>query len=156
MTKQNSINLVPEYPTSLNHLYGYGARGYNGLQEKGFTYFVNTSYELCRLAQINNSAQYDVYEIAFLLKAGTYNFTILHDKGINRGVASFYLDDVLIGSLDCYNASTVPNFRTSYTVTVSNSGTHTFKIKINSKNASATGFAFYGTGIFASPVVSYE
>ena len=153
MTKQNCINLVPDYPTDLHHIYGYGARCYNGTQDKTFSYTVNTSYEFARYASISSPAQNDIYEASFLLKAGSYNLTLVYDKGTTRGIASVFLDDSLLGAIDCYNSSTVAVNRTSYTITVANSGAHTLKIKMLSKNASSTGYAFNCSGIFASPIV---
>lgn len=153
MTLQNATNNTPDIPANLSHFYGYGARAYNGTQDKTFSYTVNTSYEFARYASISSAAQNDVYELSFILKAGSYNLTFLYDKGTTRGIASIYLDDSLIGSIDCYNGSTVAVNRTSYIITISKSGVHTLKIKMLSKNASSTGYAFNCSGIFAAPIV---
>jgi hypothetical protein len=153
-TDQKVGAIVFPYPTSLDHWYGYGGRAYNGFQEKSFNYTVNAASEFGRYASISSPAQYDTYEVSFLLKAGTYSFVILYDRGTTRGVASFYFDDALLGSVDCYASATSAVNRVSYTVNVPASATHSFKVRINSKNASSTGYGFNCTAIFASLIAS--
>lgn len=140
-----------EYPTALQHIYGYSAKTYNGTMEKSIAYTVSTSSELGRFAAIASPSVNDVYEFTFLLRAGTYNFVIVHDRGASRGVASFYLNEALLGSVDCYAATTAAVNRRVFPVTLTTSGLQTFKIRILSKNASSTGFLFNCSGIFAAP-----
>lgn len=154
MTKQNCINLVPEYPGSFDNFYGYGARAYNGFQEKSFTYTINTAYEFGRFASISSPAQNDTYEVNFPLKAGTYTLILIHDRGTSRGIASIYFDDAFLGNVDCYAAATAAVNRTTYTVNVSTPGIHNIKIRILNKNSSSTGFVFNSSGLFLAPVAT--
>lgn len=150
MSLQNSTNNKPDLPVQLDHFYGYGARACNGSTDKSFNYTLSTSYEFGRFASIFSPAQNDTYETSFLLKAGNYNFTFLHDKGTSRGIANVYLNDVLQGTIDCYSASTIQINRTILNINVGYSGTHTLKIRMLSKNASSTGFVFNCSAFFAN------
>lgn len=154
MTKQNCINLVPDYPSSFDNFYGYSARAYNGSTEKSFNYVVNTSYEFGRYGTITSPAQNDVYEVSFLLKAGSYSLTLIYDKGTSRGIASVYFDDLLLAPIDCYAASTSQVNRTTLYITTLTTGVHTIKIKMLSKNSSSSGYVFNCSGMFLSPIVS--
>lgn len=156
MTKQNCINLVPlvpDYPTNFDHFYGYAARAYNGTQDKSFSYTVSSTSEFGRYASISSPAQNDIYEISFLLKAGSYSVTLLYDKGTTRGIATVYFDDAIIGTIDAYASSTAAVNRSSFSVSVASSGVHTIKLKMLTKNASSTGYVFNCSGIFINPVV---
>lgn len=154
MTLQNATNNTPDVPTSLSHFYGYGAKAYNGTQDKTFSYTVNTSYEFARYASISSPAQNDIYEVSFLLKAGSYNLTFVYDKGTSRGIASVYFDDALLGTIDAYAGSSAAVNRTSFTLTVPANGTHTIKLKMLGKNASSTGYVFNCSGFFINPIAT--
>lgn len=80
-------------------------------------------------------------EYLFGCPAGTYDLTLAHQKGGNNGIYSFYIDGVLQGStIDGYNASTLDNQTTTISVVVSSSGGHTLRVKMASKNASASAY----------------
>lgn len=142
---------LSEYPDTLQHIYGYSAKVYNGSLEKAIAYTVSTSSELGRFAAIASASVGDTYEFSFLLRAGSYNLVIVHDRGASRGIASFFLNDVLLGSVDCYASATAAVNRRVYPITLTTSGLQTFKVRVLSKNASSSGFLFNCSGIFANP-----
>lgn len=142
--------LEGDYPTSFFHNWGY-ANAYNGSTQKSFTKNTSTGYEYYRHALVEPAAQGDVVEISFPLKAGSYTFEILHDKSSSRGIASFYIDNNLIGSVDCYSSSASNVNRYSVNFSLSTTGSHTFKCVVDSKNASATNYRFAATAFYVNP-----
>lgn len=142
-----------EYPDTLQHIYGYGAKAYNGNLEKAIAYTVSTSSELGRFAAIASAAVGDTYEFSFLLRAGSYNLVIVHDRGTSRGIVSFFLNDVSLGSVDCYATATAAVNRRSFPITLTTSGLQTFKARVLSKNSSSSGFLFNCSGIFVTPIL---
>lgn len=82
----------------------------------------------------------DSFTQSFLLKAGTYDLFMLHEVNTNRGIISWYIDDVLQGTIDTYNAVGSSNNFSSIPVTVTTHGRHVIKGSVEGRNAASAGF----------------
>ena len=146
--------LESDYPVSLNHFWGTG-NAYNGSTQKSWAKSNSSNNDFARFAAVASSAQNDTVDFKFPLKAGSYTLEITHLKRPGDGIASLYIDDSLIGTIDAYNSTTTNINRYTVTFTVSLTGLHTFKCIIASKNSSSSGFAFAVSAvlIYSSPVL---
>lgn len=89
----------------------------------------------------NTAADGDTYTIPFFLAAGTYTLAVLGRTSTNRGKQDLYVDNVLVGTLDWYNAITQWNIlKTIGSVAVATDGQHVLKSVVNGKNGSSTNF----------------
>lgn len=76
------------------------------------------------------------------LAAGDWTLELMHSVATNNGIAHWYVDDVSIGNVDGYNASGAFNIRSSLTFRAAYARIAEIRVKIETKNASATNFAF--------------
>lgn len=150
MSYQNSTNNTPDFPISHDHLYGCGGVVYNGEIIKQIDPSYNTGYVFSHYSRVLNDAINDCYQYSCLLKKGSYQMLVIHDKDIYRGIVSVYINDVLIGTIDCYNGSRINVNRSLIGFYVPVSGIQAFKLKVASKNASALNYQFGCSGIFIS------
>lgn len=74
--------------------------------------------------------------------AGTYAFTLIHSRDVNRGIYSVQVDTVEVGTIDGYNGSTAHNtVNTSITgIAIATTAKHTIKLKMATKNASSSSY----------------
>lgn len=144
--------LEADYPTHRTHFWGHG-KSYNGLTEKTWSYNTANNYDFYRYAWLNNPALGDTTEFDMPLRPGTYKIRVIHDKDADRGIANFYVNNVNVGSVDCYSQTkiNVNRFNTN-NFTATKAGTQTFKCVITGKNPSSTGFAFGAVVVFIHPV----
>lgn len=77
------------------------------------------------------------------LTAGTWTVTVLHDKDVNRGIATVTFDATTVGTIDTYNGSTVQNAATQITgIVVGADAIVRLKFAVLSKNASSSSYIF--------------
>ncbi len=94
----------------------------------------------------------DSFTNGFLLKAGTYTFSVLGIPSSNRGIIDWYIDGVLaVSQQDWYAAAANFNTPKTASVTVSSSGYHVLKGVVNGKNASASSYCMVLTKMWFSP-----
>jgi hypothetical protein len=92
-----------------------------------------------RYSRTSSSAQNDWIEFWMSLKAGTWDFELLHHKDNNRGIYTVSLDGVTLGTIDGYAGSTTLNQRDSLSgIAVPRSGMHRLRMTMASKNASSS------------------
>ena len=89
----------------------------------------------------NTSANNDEFTNGFVIRAGTYTLKVMGQISSGNGKLDCYIDNVNLGTtLDWYNASlTEGQVKTISSVVISD-GYHTFKGKVNGKNASSSGY----------------
>ena len=144
--------LESDYPNHRTHFWGHG-KSYNGLTEKTFSYNTANNYDFYRYAWLNNPTLGDTTEFDMVLRPGTYKIRVIHDKDTDRGIANFYVNNVSVGSVDCYSQTKINiNRFSANSFTVTKAGTQTFKCVITGKNPSSTGFAFGAVVVFIHPV----
>ena len=102
---------------------------------------ISTS-QLMNATYNSSGAQNDEIEFDVVLGAGTWTLELLHYAFTDRGIFTAYLDGVSVGTLDGYSASEVRHKRQSITgIVVATPGKKTFKLKMATKNASASSYA---------------
>jgi len=80
------------------------------------------------------------------LRAGTYLWGVFGITTANSGIASLQIDATTYAAIDMYTSSTGYNyFASNSSVVVGSSGTHALYVKVNSKNASSSGYKLYIT-----------
>ncbi len=94
------------------------------------------SYSNSATQALNDEVVYDV-----ALDAGTWTITVIGQTNSSSGISTVYLDATSVGTLDWYSASTTNNVVKQITgITVSTPGVYALKLKMASKNASATAY----------------
>lgn len=82
----------------------------------------------------------------FLLAAGTYDFKVLGATSNDFGIATYYIDNVSIGTLDWYSLSqTLNQVKTISSISVPADGWHELKIAMLTKNGSSAGYGYLTT-----------
>lgn len=85
---------------------------------------------------VNDELQYDV-----VLSEGTWSLSVTHGKTATAGIMTWYLDSTSLGTIDAYNGSaTNNNVSTISSISVSTTGRYVLKMKLESKNASASAY----------------
>lgn len=74
---------------------------------------------------------------------GTWDFTLMHFKGANRGIYDVQIDGVSIGTIDGYAAGATRNVISSITGVSITAGKRKIALKMTSKNASSS--SYFGT-----------
>jgi hypothetical protein len=82
----------------------------------------------------------DSFQQTFELAAGNYDFNVLGIVGVDKALVDFYIDNVLIGSIDWYNSSNIYNTKKILPAIAISDGQHVLKAVVNGKNASSTGY----------------
>ena len=72
--------------------------------------------------------------------AGKMKWVFVGRKSVSQGIAEFYVDGVLVHTEDLYAATSVPNYQIDILFDSVSAGAKDYQIKINGKNASATGY----------------
>lgn len=104
-------------------------------------YFQNTSQVYNCLPQQNTPAINDTFTHSFWLAAGTYTFYMLTCTASTRGICTWYLDGVSIGTVDLYTAGNVFNVIKTLTMTVRGDGYHHLQGVAASKHASSSNYS---------------
>lgn len=88
---------------------------------------------------INDEIHYKVY-----LTKGTYTFKYHSDKSTTCGIVTVRIDNTIINTYDQYYAGTEYDQEFEETgIVISKSKLYTIKLKVESKNASATAYRIY-------------
>ena len=158
------------YNTTLNELYTYDGSAWNAVAVAAtdgdghitlmptafdviagsFSIGLNAAWLFYSSIGNNAGAQNDEINAQITLAAGTYTFRLNCNRDSSQGITTLFLDETNIGTLDFYGAGD-KNFSQDLTsVTVATGGLKTFKIKILTKNGSAThyGLMLHVVGIF--------
>ncbi len=77
------------------------------------------------------------------ISGGTWDFTLLHYKGTNRGIYTVSIDGSSIGTIDGYNGSALRNSLDTLTGISIADGKRRLKLKMATKNGSSGGY--FGT-----------
>jgi hypothetical protein len=122
------------------------------LTASGHTNFTNIFYAAVQAAVSRGSTGAQNAEIYWdlLLSAGTWTFSLVHNKNTDQGIYSVQLDAVEVGTIDAYNAggSTNNNISAVTGIVVASTGVKRVKLKMATKNASSSNY--YGTFQFLS------
>lgn len=102
---------------------------------------VNTGQAYNMIASPNLPAQNDEWTNSVVLEAGTYSMRMLSLKTLSSGILTVYLDNVLILTVDLYNAVNLDNqITTVASVTVVGTGRHVIRGVVATKNAASAGY----------------
>lgn len=96
-------------------------------------------------------ALHDIATFSVFLQNGTYYLQMLSSLNPNCGIATIYIDGVNVAGFDMYSALQVFNYSNRFLVNIVGSGCHTITIKMDSKNASSSGYAFLFTKFWFFP-----
>lgn len=91
----------------------------------------------------NTPANADAFTHSFMLRAGTYTFSVLGVVATNRGKIDWYIDDMgtpVITGQDWYDGTPAYNVIKTVSVTVTGDGYHKLKGVINGKNGSSSDY----------------
>lgn len=94
-------------------------------------------------AKESSGAQNDEISWTMEMPSGTYTFELMHIKASNRGIYSVQLDAVEQGTIDGYDAAGAVDTISTVTSIAVSGGSHTWKLKMATKNASASNY--YGS-----------
>ena len=103
---------------------------------------LSLSSGLLHNSQVESSgADGDYLDFDVLVPAGTWNFTLIHNRNLNHGIYSIQFDLVEQGTIDGYYASNSPNTYSTLTgIVVPVNKKFVLRIKISGKNASSSGY----------------
>lgn len=90
----------------------------------------------------NTPANGNTFTQSFMLRAGTYTFSVLGGTANNEAKVDWYIDNVLaISAQDWYSVGTVSNVvKAVGSIVVSGDGFHTLKGVVNGKNGSSSDY----------------
>ena len=91
-------------------------------------------------AQQSPAALGDSFQQYFFINEGTYNFKVLGHKRNNKGIVSWYIDDISVGQMDWYSNFRINNIVQTLPVTINTSGHHLLKGIVEGKNPASTGY----------------
>ena len=95
---------------------------------------------------VNNYAEWDV-----LLDAGTFEFSLIHRQGPDRGIYTVAVAGATLGTtIDGYSSGGANSVGTITGVTVATAGIVPVRLTMASKNASSSGHAGYISGFTLS------
>ena len=140
------------YPTTF--LCMWNQMLYNGAYF-AYTRTINTGQPFCVywFVAAATAVDADEYTVVMPLAAGSYYLEIFYVTDDPSGIVDIYFDDVAIStSTDMFTAgSPVYNNRYIQAFTCASDGSHTLKIKLNGKNASATDYQIFATSVQIYP-----
>lgn len=76
------------------------------------------------------------------LDVGIYTVKIIYGKDTNCGIATFYVNDVSLGSVDGYDTGSSSQNIATLSLTVTEFQIHTFKLKVTGKNNASSSYIF--------------
>ena len=97
-----------------------------------------------------NNGDYVTYTV--WLPAGNYRGGVGYYKDPSRGILSVAVDDIVKASVDCYIGSNYNIGYLGFDFTLTSSGEHSLKFKVDGKNASSSG---YGMNLYEPAVGRY-
>ena len=96
---------------------------------------------LVLFAKDSSNAQNDDISWDITLAAGTWTLEIMGVVAVARGISTAYLGAINVGTIDWYGASTLYNQRKTITgIVVSSTAKYRFKLKMETKHASASNY----------------
>ena len=110
-----------------------------------WVYYIHDGQAFQFIFYNTSGAQNDEIDYRIFAKEGTRTFQVFSTKGQNSGIASVYLNGVLQGTIDLYNATEIMNQLNTLPFTVTSTDFHTVKIKMESKNPSSGGYSIAAT-----------
>ena len=111
---------------------------YNSITQGTWLWQINNNAE--NNGRIYNSTHADGDEIVYsmFLDAGTYTLIVIYASGPNGGIIDFYVDNVVVKSVDTWTGAATQNNRSVTTsIVISDAGLKTLKFKVNGKNAAS-------------------
>jgi len=94
------------------------------------------------LVHETSAANGDAIQAQFSIAAGTYTISILGFQGTAYGILDIYIDgSVVISGQDWYGGGGFNTIQSAGSIVLS-AGVHTFKIVVNGKNGSSSGYLF--------------
>ena len=117
-------------------LYAYSASGQGNWS---FSAHGTALYQM----SMNNSGGADGDNISYSIyfSQGTYTISLLHAVDTNYGIVDFYINGSEVASHDLYLNGGGLNVTTNLTgITVANNGLYEFKVMVDGKNASSSGY----------------
>jgi hypothetical protein len=139
---QGPVGATPVYPWEVNVNLFTGAISNNNMS----TIYVNSDIaNMVGPALVSGTgAQGESSSYRIMLSAGTWQVNTIGYTANNRGIYNFYLDNVLMGTVDGYSASPTVNVRrNSSSFVVASTAVYTLKMAMDTKNASAS--TYYST-----------
>jgi hypothetical protein len=115
------------------------------LNGTGLAFTLSTTYTFNHVLGMTPPANADSWQQSFTVAAGTYQLVFWGIKASNSGKLDIYVDNVLQGTLDFYNATTLLNTSLTMPGVVVSAGRHTLKCTVNGKNASSSAFNIFYT-----------
>jgi hypothetical protein len=89
----------------------------------------------------NSNANNDKFSYYASFSAGTWTFRLYVDTYSNRGIFDLLIDDVSIGTKDCYAAAgPTPNVLFEITGVIVTAGRHKVSIKVTGHNGASSGY----------------
>lgn len=110
------------------------------------TWSVNGSAtQILYMAWTNQTTAADADNITYtvLVPAGTYALDVVTSKDAANGILKVDIDGAAQGTLDCYSATAVSNTILAITGQVLTAGSHTIRLRVQSKNAGSSGYRAY-------------
>jgi hypothetical protein len=115
--------------------------GYTVVQGTWGITVLNTTVMCAYVQNATGVAVNDEITFPVALSAGTWTIQMIQHTFTDRGIATFRLDGVSVGTIDGYSAGSVLNAIGSIAgVVVAASGKKVLSIKMATKNASSTNF----------------
>lgn len=117
-----------------------------------FVVIIDAAAEYCHYMFQSLGANGDTWFNGFYIRAGTYTFKTLSRTDSDYPKVDYYIDSVLVGTIDYYSAALTRNVvKTIVNVTISTDGYHTLKAVINGKNAASAGYNLLLTKLWFEP-----
>ena len=91
---------------------------------------------------VNSTAiQNDQVNYKVFLTAGTYTFSVMHEKSSTRGILTLLIDEISVGTIDFYAAGQTFQNQSAITgISVTTAGVKTLSIKAATKNISSSAY----------------
>jgi hypothetical protein len=135
---------LPSFPSSFVHFHDESIMVAGG----GLTLATSTS-QYFNIYSFQAGALNDEFQFYKSLAAGNYTLFLLGLKFSAYGIATVRVNGAVAGTLDLYNSTILFNVIVSIPFSIAFSGNHLFNFKIESKNASSTGYTFPATKFWA-------
>ena len=113
---------------------------YKAIIQGTYAYYALGSQNYHYMFYTFTAAQNDEVEYEIFSPAGTKTLQLLAVTSSDRGIITFYLDDVSQGTIDLYSASIVYNVFNTLSVTVVGTKVHSLKLKMETKNGSSSNY----------------
>lgn len=106
-----------------------------------FGFVANTNWATPLAGALVSSGAVDAQvQYRVIADAGTYTIRLVHNRDADRGIYSFLVDGVAVGTIDGYSAVAGPVIGAVTGVTFNGSGEHLIIVRMSTKHASATSF----------------